>query len=80
MPSHVKESVTVAIVVRSLLAADRSNRLFGVLVGWVVARRELDWPVVSAVVVAVDMGFLWVARWVGMLRLLTCCCLPSFQR
>jgi hypothetical protein len=31
-----------------------------VLLGWVVDRRELVWPVWGSVVVAVDMGFLWV--------------------
>jgi hypothetical protein len=37
----VKESFTAAIVARSLLAAERSSWLVGVLEGWVVARREL---------------------------------------
>jgi hypothetical protein len=52
----VKESLTAAIVVRSLLAAERSSWLVGVLVGWAVVRRELFWPVVDSVVVAVDIG------------------------
>jgi hypothetical protein len=37
----VKESFTAAIAARSLLAAERSSWLVGVLEGWVVARREL---------------------------------------
>jgi hypothetical protein len=52
----VKESFTAAIVVRSLLAAERSSWVVGVLVGWVVVRRELVWPVVGSVVVAVAIG------------------------
>ncbi|MEN6451537.1 MAG: hypothetical protein ABFC96_13680 [Thermoguttaceae bacterium] len=44
-PSHVNESLTAAIVARSLLAALRSSWLLGVLVGWVVVRRELVWLV-----------------------------------
>jgi hypothetical protein len=52
----VKESFTAAIVARSLLAAERSSWLVGVLEGWVVARRELVWPVSWEVVVAVDIG------------------------
>jgi hypothetical protein len=43
-------------VVLSLLAADRSCRVVGVLVGWDVVRLVVCWPV--SVVVAVDMGFL----------------------
>ena len=43
-------------MVRSLLAADRSSWVVGLLVGWVVVRRELVWPVVGSVVVAVDIG------------------------
>jgi len=46
----------VAIVVRSLLAAERSRWVVGVLVGWVVVRRELVLPVSWDVVVAVDIG------------------------
>ena len=55
-PSHVRARRTAAIVVRSLLAAERSSWLVGVLVGWVVVRRELVWPVSWDVVVAVDIG------------------------
>jgi hypothetical protein len=55
-PSHVKESFTAAIVVRSLLAAERSSWVVGVFVGVVVVRRELVWPVSVEVVVAVDIG------------------------
>ena len=55
-PSHVKESFTAAIVVRSLLTAERSSWVVGVLVGEVVVRRELVWPVSWDVVVAVDIG------------------------
>ncbi len=52
----MKESFTAAIVARSLLAAERSSWLVGLLVGRVVVRRELVWPVSWDVVVAVDMG------------------------
>jgi hypothetical protein len=51
-------------MVRSLWAAERSSWLVGVLVGWVEVRRELVWPVSWDVVVAVDIGFLWVEGWV----------------
>jgi hypothetical protein len=51
----VKESFTAAIVARSLLAAERSTWVVGVLLGWVVVRRELVWPVSWDVVVAVLM-------------------------
>jgi hypothetical protein len=51
----VKESFTAAIVVRSLLAAERSSWLVGLLVGWVVVRLVACWPVVGSVVVAVDV-------------------------
>ncbi|MFM7649176.1 MAG: hypothetical protein ACKO50_14150, partial [Cyanobium sp.] len=44
-----------AIVVRSLLAAERSSWLVGVLVGWVVVRLVVRWPVSWDVVVAVDI-------------------------
>jgi hypothetical protein len=44
------------MVVRSLLAALGVVWVTGVLVGWVVARRELVWPVSWDVVVAVDIG------------------------
>ncbi len=53
----MKESFTAAIVVRSLLAAERSSWVIGVLVGWVVDRFVVCWPVSWDVVVAVDMGF-----------------------
>jgi hypothetical protein len=43
--SHVKESFTAAIVVRSLLAAERSSWVVGVLVGEVVVRLAVCWPV-----------------------------------
>ena len=39
------ESLTAAIVVRSLWAAERSSWDVGLLVGWVVVRRELVWLV-----------------------------------
>ena len=54
-PSHVKAKRTAAIVVRSLLAAERSSWVVGVLVGWVVDRLVACWPVSWDVVVAVDM-------------------------
>ncbi len=56
-PSHVKASLTAAIVVRSLLAAERSSWVVGVLVGGVVDRLVVCWPVLWDVVVAVDI---WV--------------------
>ena len=52
----MNENFTAAIVARSLLAAERSSLVVGVLVGWVVVRRELVWPVSWEVVVAVDIG------------------------
>ena len=59
-PSHVNASFTAAKVVRSLLATERSSRVVGVLVGWVVVWRGLFWPVSVDVMVAVDMkGFLF---------------------
>jgi hypothetical protein len=42
------------MVERSLLAAERSVWVAGMVVGGVVVRREVVWPV--SVVVAVDMG------------------------
>jgi hypothetical protein len=42
-------------VVRSLLAAERSRWVDGVVVGWVVDRLVVCWPVSWDVVVAVDM-------------------------
>jgi hypothetical protein len=65
----VKESFTAAIVVRSLWAAERSSWVVGVLVGWVVLRLAVCWPVSVDVVVAVDMQwFLFVvceSCWIG---------------
>ena len=55
-PSHVNESFTAAIVVRSLLAAERSDWRVGLLVGEVVVRRKLVWPVSWDVVVAVGIS------------------------
>ena len=55
-PSHVKESFTAAIVVRSLWAAERSSWVVGVLVGWVVVRLVVCWPVSWEAVVNVDMN------------------------
>jgi len=43
------------MVVRSLWAAERSSWVVGVLAGVVTARRELVWPVLDSVVVAVLM-------------------------
>jgi hypothetical protein len=51
----VKASFTAAIVVRSLWAAERSSWVAGVLVGRVVERREMFWPVSVDVVVVVDV-------------------------
>ena len=56
-PSHVKASLTAAMVVRSLWAELGEVWFAGVLLGWVMARRELFWTVSGDVVVAVDM---WV--------------------
>jgi hypothetical protein len=55
-PSHVKASFTAAIVVRSLWAALGVVWVMGVLVGWVVDRLVVCWPVSWDVVVAVDIG------------------------
>ena len=55
-PSHVKDSFTAAIVVRSLWAAERSSCVVGVLVGWVVVRLVVCWALSWEVVVAVDMN------------------------
>jgi hypothetical protein len=51
----VKESLTAAIVVRSLLAAFGVVCVIGVLVGWVVVRLVVCGPVSWDVVVKVDM-------------------------
>ena len=56
IPSHVKESLTAAIVVRSLWAAERPSWVVGLLAGWVVGRLVVCWPVVGSVVVAVDIS------------------------
>jgi hypothetical protein len=60
----VKASLTAAIVARSLLAAERSVWVAGVVDVGVVVRLDEIWPV--SVVVAVDMGELvllegWIA-------------------
>jgi len=47
----VKASLTAAMVVRSLWAALGEVCVAGLLVGWVVVRRELVWPVSWEVVV-----------------------------
>ena len=52
--SHAKASFTAAIVVRSVLAAERSSWVVGVLVGWIADRLAVCWPVSWDVVVAVD--------------------------
>ena len=54
-PSHVKARRTAAIVVRSLLAALGVVRLRGVLLGWVVDRLVVCWPVSWDVVIAMDI-------------------------
>ena len=56
VPSHVKAKRTAAMVERSLLAAERSVWVAGVVVGGVVVRREVVWPVSWEVVVVVDIG------------------------
>ena len=49
-------------MVRSLWAAERSSWAVGVLVGWVVGRLVVCWPVSwDVVVVAVDMK--WFLFW-----------------
>jgi hypothetical protein len=55
-PSHVNESFTAAMVVRSLLAAERSSWVVGLVVGWFDDRGDWIWLVVGSVVVAVDIG------------------------
>ena len=61
LPSHGEGGLTAAIVARSLLAALRSSWLVGELVGWVVVRLVVCWPVSWEVVVAVDMR--WFLFW-----------------
>ena len=51
----MKASLTAAMVVRSLWAAERSSWVVGVLVGWIVVRLVVCGLVVGSVVVAVDM-------------------------
>ena len=51
----MKAKRTAAIVVRSLWAAERSSWVVGVVVGWVVDRLVVCWPVSWDVVVKVDM-------------------------
>ena len=58
-PSHVKASLTAAIVVRSLWAAERSSWVVGLLVEGVVVRLAVFWPVSWGVVVAVAMESLF---------------------
>ena len=55
-PSHVKASFTAAMVVRSLWAELGEVWLTGVLLGWVVDRLVVCWPVSVDVVVAVDIA------------------------
>ena len=54
-PSQVKASFTAAMVVRRRLAALGVVWVTGVLVGWVVVRLAVCWPVSWDVVVVVDM-------------------------
>ena len=56
-PSHVNASLTAAIVVRSLWAALGVVWVTGVLVGEVVDRLAVCWPVSWEVVVSVDIVF-----------------------
>ena len=55
-PSHVNESFTAAIVVRSLLAAVGEVWVAGLVVGRVVGRGGWFWLLARDVVVAVDIG------------------------
>ena len=65
-PSHVKASLTAAIVVRSLLAALGVVWVTGLLVGWVVVRFVVCWPVSWDVVVKVDIGTCELLEgWIG---------------
>jgi hypothetical protein len=68
----VNASFTAAIVVRSLWAALGVVWVVGLLVGWVVVRRDVCWPVSVDVVVAVDIWVrgisLKVVRWKARLR------------
>jgi hypothetical protein len=56
-PSHVNASLTAAIVVRSLLAALGFVWVVGLLVGWIVDRLAVCWPVSWDVVMKVDIVF-----------------------
>ena len=58
-------STQAAIVVLSLLAAERSRWVVEVLVGWVVVRLVVCWPVSWDVVVAVDMKKWFLRCWGG---------------
>ena len=55
-PSHVKARRTAVIVVRSLWAALGEVWVAGLVVGWVVGRLVVCWPVEGSVVVAVDIS------------------------
>ena len=57
-PSHVNASLAAAIVVRSLWAALGEVWMTGLLLGWVVVRLELVWPMLMevSVVIAVAMS------------------------
>ena len=55
-PSHVNASLTAAMVVRSLWAELGVVWVMGLLLGWVVDRLVVCWPVSWDVVVAVDKG------------------------
>jgi len=77
-PSHVKESFTAAIVVRSLWAALGEVCVAGLVLGEVVDRLVVCWPQSCDVVVAVDMCFLWMG--VGYALASGVLSLFSFQR
>jgi len=55
-PSHLKASLTGTKVDRSLLAAERSVWVAGVVVGRVVGRGDWFKVIGDSLVVAVDMG------------------------
>jgi hypothetical protein len=55
-PSHVKASLTAAMVVLRRLAALGVVWVMGLLLGWDVDRLVVCWPVSVDVVVAVDIG------------------------
>ena len=67
-PSHVKASLTAAMVVRSLLAALGVVWVTGVLVGWVAVRLTVCWPVGAqwwllwALVRGISLKIGWKAR------------------